>query len=145
MEAEEMKSPFEAIKQTDEVGKEWWNSRQLAKVMGYTKYWNFERLMDKVAHALQVERGLERNGHFREIEEMAQLGKRHSTTCDKRLALTCSMYGHRLQCRPAQADGEDGTGLFSGGIDGQGTCQRGGRQCTHLPFIHRQGECVCTV
>ena len=46
MEAEEMKSPFEAIKQTDEAGHEWWNSRQLAKALGYTKYWNFERLMD---------------------------------------------------------------------------------------------------
>ena len=74
MEAEELKSPFEAIKQTDENGKEWWNSRQLAKVMGYTKYWNFERLIDKVAHALQVERGLSRSEHFCEIEEMAQLG-----------------------------------------------------------------------
>ena len=74
MEAEEMKLPFEVIKQMDEAGREWWNSRQLAKTMGYTKYWNFERLMDKVAHALQVERGLERDEHFREIEEMAQLG-----------------------------------------------------------------------
>ena len=74
MEAEELKSPFEAIKQTDRNGKEWWNSRQLAKVMGYTKYWNFERLIDKVAHALQVERGLSRSEHFCEIEEMAHLG-----------------------------------------------------------------------
>ena len=60
-----MKLPFEVIKQMDEAGREWWNSRQLAKTMGYTKYWNFERLMDKVAHALQVERGLERDEHFR--------------------------------------------------------------------------------
>ena len=74
MEADAMRSPFEVIKQTDEAGNEWWNSRQLAKVMGYTKYWNFERLMDKVAHALQVERGVDCNEHFREIEEMAQLG-----------------------------------------------------------------------
>ena len=74
MEVEEMKSPFEVIKQIDKVGNEWWNSRKLAKVMGYTKYWNFERLIDKVAHDLQVERGLDRNEHFREIEEMAQLG-----------------------------------------------------------------------
>ena len=69
-----MKLPFEEIRQIDEAGTEWWNSRQLAKAMGYTKYWNFERLMDKVAHALQVERGITRNDHFREIEEMAQLG-----------------------------------------------------------------------
>lgn len=74
MDAEEMKAPFEAIKQTDKDGVEWWNSRQLAKIMGYTKYWNFERLMDKVAHALQIERGLARNEHFRELEEFAQLG-----------------------------------------------------------------------
>ena len=26
-------------------GKEWWNSRKLARVMGYGKYWNFERVM----------------------------------------------------------------------------------------------------
>lgn len=74
MDIEEMKSPFEAIKQIDEAGTEWWNSRQFAKVLGYTKYWNFEQLMDKVDHALQVERGLAREEHFREIEEMAQLG-----------------------------------------------------------------------
>ena len=67
MEAEEMKSPFEAIKQTDEAGKEWWNSRQLAKALGYTKYWNFERLIDKVAYALQVERGLNRDGRVLQI------------------------------------------------------------------------------
>ena len=48
---------------------EWWNSRQQAKVMGYTKYWNFEQLMDKVAHAMQVERRRDCNEHFREIAE----------------------------------------------------------------------------
>jgi len=46
---EEMLSPFDSIKETDEQGREWWNSRKLARLMGYMKYWNFERLMDKVA------------------------------------------------------------------------------------------------
>ena len=46
---EEIKSPFEAIKEVDEEGHEWWNSRKLARLLGYQKYWNFERLMDKVA------------------------------------------------------------------------------------------------
>ena len=78
--AEEMQSPFDAIKETDEQGREWWNSRQLAKLLGYQKYWNFERLLDKVAPFLQQDKGLDLKEHMVEIEEMAQLnngGYRH--------------------------------------------------------------------
>lgn len=71
---EEMQSPFEAIKETDGEGREWWNSRKLARLMGYQKYWNFERLMDKVAAFLQQEKGQNLKEHMVEIEEMAQLG-----------------------------------------------------------------------
>ena len=70
---EEMHSPFDAIKETDAEGCEWWNSRKLARLMGYQKYWNFERLMDKVATFLQQEKGLDLKEHMVEIEEMAQL------------------------------------------------------------------------
>ena len=56
---EEMQSPFEAIKETDGEGREWWNSRKLARLMGYQKYWNFERLMDKVSSFLQQEKALD--------------------------------------------------------------------------------------
>ena len=70
---EEMQSPFESIKEVDAEGHEWWNSRKLAKLMGYQKYWNFERLMDKIASFLQQEKGLDLNEHMVEIEEMAQL------------------------------------------------------------------------
>ena len=73
---EEMRSPFETIKETDAEGREWWNSRKLARLMGYQKYWNFERLMDKVATFLQQEKGLELKEHMVEIEEMAQLNNK---------------------------------------------------------------------
>lgn len=71
---EEMQSPFEAIKETDAEGREWWNSRKLARLLGYQKYWNFERLMDKVATFLQQEKGQDLKEHMVEIEEMATLG-----------------------------------------------------------------------
>ena len=71
---EEMLSPFESIKETDAEGREWWNSRKLARLMGYQKYWNFERLMDKVATFLQQEKGQDMKEHMVEIEEMAKLG-----------------------------------------------------------------------
>lgn len=70
---EEMQSPFETIKEVDANGREWWNSRKLARLMGYMKYWNFERLMDKVAVFLQQEKGLDLKEHMVEIDEMAQL------------------------------------------------------------------------
>ncbi len=75
-----MLSPFDGIKETDSEGREWWNSRKLARLMGYMKYWNFERLMDKVAPFLQKEKGLDLKEHMVEIEEMSQLnngGYRH--------------------------------------------------------------------
>lgn len=73
-EPQDMQSPFDVIKQMDEQGNEWWNSRTLAKELGYAKYWNFERLIDKIRSALQIEKGLNPADHIKEIEEMAQLG-----------------------------------------------------------------------
>ena len=70
---EQMQSPFDSIREVDAEGHEWWNSRKLARLMGYMKYWNFERLMDKVATFLQQEKGLDLKEHMVEIEEMAQL------------------------------------------------------------------------
>ena len=46
----------------------------MAKLLGYQKYWNFERLLDKVTPFLQKEKGVELNEHVVEIEEMTQLG-----------------------------------------------------------------------
>ena len=63
---EEMLSPFDNIKETDAEGHEWWNSRKLARLMGYLKYWNFERLMGKVAPFLQQEKGPQ-TGRFVEM------------------------------------------------------------------------------
>ena len=37
----ELQSPFEQLREVDADGREWWNSRKLARVMGYGKYWNF--------------------------------------------------------------------------------------------------------
>ncbi len=70
---QELQSPFETIKETDSEGREWWNSRKLARLLGYQKYWNFERLINKVTPFLQKEKGLDLKEHILEIEEMAQL------------------------------------------------------------------------
>ena len=69
----ELQSPFEQLREVDAEGKEWWNSRKLARVMGYSKYWNFERVMAK-AQAWTSQKGYHLGEHFVEFTEMAELG-----------------------------------------------------------------------
>ena len=69
----ELQSPFEQLREVDVDGKEWWNSRRLARVMGYGKYWNFERVMAK-AQAWISQKGYHLGEHFVEFTEMAELG-----------------------------------------------------------------------
>ena len=68
-----LQSPFEQLREVDAGGKEWWNSRKLARVMGYGKYWNFERVMAK-AQAWVSQKGYHLGEHFVEFTEMAELG-----------------------------------------------------------------------
>lgn len=37
----ELHSPFEQLREMDTDVKEWWNSRKLARVLDYDKYWYF--------------------------------------------------------------------------------------------------------
>ena len=69
----ELQSPFEQLKEVDADGKEWWNSRKLARVMGYGKYWNFERVIAK-AQTWTTQKGYNLSEHFVEFIEMAELG-----------------------------------------------------------------------
>lgn len=69
----ELQSPFEQLKEVDAEGKEWWNSRKLARVMGYGKYWNFERVIAK-AQSWITQKGYHISDHFVEFTEMAELG-----------------------------------------------------------------------
>ena len=69
----ELQSPFEQLRTVDSDGKEWWNSRKLARVMGYGKYWNFERVIAK-AQAWVTQKGYHLKEHFVEFIELAELG-----------------------------------------------------------------------
>ena len=69
----ELQSPFDQLREVDADGKEWWNSRKLARVMGYGKYWNFERVIAQ-AQAWISQKGYHLGDHFVEITEMAELG-----------------------------------------------------------------------
>ena len=66
-----LQSPFEQLREINADGKEWWNSRKLARVMGYGKYWNFERVIAK-AQAWVSQKGYHLGEHFVEFTEMTE-------------------------------------------------------------------------
>lgn len=68
----ELQSPFEQLREVDADGKEWWNSRKMVRVMGYGKYWNFERVIAK-AQTWTTQKGNHLGEHFVVITEMAEL------------------------------------------------------------------------
>jgi DNA-damage-inducible protein D len=67
-------SPFERIRRVNEAGNEHWSSRDLAKVLGYSDYRNFEQVVEKARLAC-FNSGQRVDDHFVDITEMIEIGK----------------------------------------------------------------------
>lgn len=70
---EHQKSLFERIKQLDENGQEYWNSRDLAQALDYRDYRNFEKTLERAIVSCQSS-GEPVSYHFGEATEMVQIG-----------------------------------------------------------------------
>lgn len=68
------KSIFEQIKKIDENGIEYWSARDLAKVLEYTDYRNFERVIDKAKEACMKSSQVVLD-HFVDSNDMIEIGK----------------------------------------------------------------------
>jgi len=64
---------FEAIKRIDDNGKEYWSSRELAKVLEYSDYRNFLTAVNKAKIACENSGEVIHN-HFVDANEMVQIG-----------------------------------------------------------------------
>lgn len=67
-------SIFENIKKIDEDGIEYWSARDLAKVLEYTDYRNFERVIDKAKEACLNSSQIVLD-HFVDSNDMIEIGK----------------------------------------------------------------------
>ena len=67
-------SPFERIKRSNAAGNEYWSSRDLAQILGYSDYRNFEQVIKK-ATAACFNSGHRIEDHFVDITEMIEIGK----------------------------------------------------------------------
>lgn len=71
--AEEYKS-FESIKHIRESGSEFWYARELAKVLDYTEWRNFQKVIDRAILACKNS-GFAVSDHFVEVNKMIEIGK----------------------------------------------------------------------
>lgn len=64
---------FETIKRIDDNGKEYWSSRELAKVLEYSDYRKFHNVIDKAKIACENSGEVIHN-HFVHMDEMVKIG-----------------------------------------------------------------------
>jgi DNA-damage-inducible protein D len=67
-------SPFESIRRVNTAGNESWSSREFAKVLGYSDYRNFERVIEDSRTAC-FNSGQRIADHFVEVTDMIEIGK----------------------------------------------------------------------
>lgn len=66
-------SPFDAIRHMDGE-REFWRAREIAKVLGYNRWENFENVIAKAKIACKFN-GRDVDDHFREVTKMIRVGK----------------------------------------------------------------------
>ena len=66
-------SPFEAIRQTQPNGSEYWSSRDLAKILGYATYRHFEGVIEKARLAC-INSGQPVKDHMVGTDHMVEIG-----------------------------------------------------------------------
>ncbi len=66
-------SPFERIKRVTDTGNEFWNSRDMAKILEYGDYRNFESVVKKARMAC-FNSGNRIDDHFVDVTDMVQIG-----------------------------------------------------------------------
>lgn len=67
-------SPFDAIRQVDERGNEYWSARELYKILGYSEWRNFNNVVIKRAMKACEENGRAITDHFVQSYKMVTLG-----------------------------------------------------------------------
>lgn len=71
---DELRQGFESIRHTDDEGIDYWTARELAPLLGYKRWENFETAMGRARIACK-NTGEEVDDHFRGVTNMIEVGK----------------------------------------------------------------------
>ncbi len=69
----ESKTVFEEIKNTNEIGQEFWSARELFSVLDYVKWDKFLNVINKAKQACKNS-GQEPENHFPRVEKLVEIG-----------------------------------------------------------------------
>jgi len=64
---------FEDIKHIDELGNEYWEARELMEVLGYSKWGNFDKVIDKAKITCEISNNRIQD-HFADVGKMVPIG-----------------------------------------------------------------------
>lgn len=67
-------SPFDAIREVNEYGHEYWSARKLSKILAYDDYRNFQKVVSKAIKSCESS-GEVASDHFVEVTNMIITGK----------------------------------------------------------------------
>ncbi len=70
---EETTETFESIKHVDEYGQEYWYARELMQVLKYSKWGNFEKVIDKAKKSCKNS-NMFVHDHFANVGKMVSIG-----------------------------------------------------------------------
>ena len=65
---------FESIKKLDESGNEYWEARELQKVLGYAQWRRFEEVINRAKIAYEKSNNLDVDYHFAKVGEIMKTG-----------------------------------------------------------------------
>ena len=86
IELEEYKErTFEDIKHIDELDNEYWEARELMEVLGYSKWGNFDKVIDKAKITCEISNN-KISDHFADVGKIVEAGATTKTIIDYKLS-----------------------------------------------------------
>lgn len=86
IELEEYKErTFEDIKHVDDLGNEYWEARELMEVLGYSKWGNFDKVIDKAKITCEISNN-KISDHFADAGKIVEAGATTKTIIDYKLS-----------------------------------------------------------